>query len=271
LGLLALKMVLLAVVAGYLGVVVLVWLGQESILFHPQPVGRPAQAPAGWKLEQVALTARDGTSLAGLLVLPPVERAPLLIYYAGNAEEATAHAGSVAADYGERAVLLVNYRGYGASGGRPGEAAMVADAIETFDWAARHPSIDAARIAIHGVSLGTGVAVQVAAARPVRCVILTSPFASVLAVARETFSWLPVGLLIRHPFDSERLAPAIKVPLLVLVGEDDTIIAPRHSDRLASRWGGKVDRVGFKGFGHNDLALHPDYGAAIRDFLARHH
>ena len=72
----------------------------------------------------------------------------------------------------------MNYRGYGASGGTPGETALVSDGIEIFDWAARRADLDAARIAIHGRSLGTGVAVQVAAARPARCVILTSPFDS---------------------------------------------------------------------------------------------
>lgn len=272
LGLLALNVLLAAAIVGYLGVALLVWLAQDRMLFYPQPAVRAPVAPPGWALEQVAFDVRDGTRVAGVLAFPPMEeRAPLLIYYGGNAEEVTASAVAAGADYGERAVLLVNYRGYGASGGRPSENALVADALELYDWAARHPAIDSARIALHGASLGTGVAVQVAAARPVRCVVLTSPFASVLDVARERFSWLPVKALLRHPFDSGARAPAIKAPLLVLAGGDDDLIPPHHSARLASLWGGPVERVDFPGFGHNGLALHPGYGTAIRAFLNRCH
>lgn len=269
LGFIELKLLLLAVLAGYLGIAGVLWVAQESMMFHPRPAPDALKPPEGWRLEEVVHAAADGTRLAGVLVLPPMERAPLVIYFGGNAEEVTEYAPGVAAAYGTRAVLLVNYRGYGRSAGRPGETAMVADALELFDWAARHPAIDAQRIALHGVSLGTGVAVQVAAARPARCVVLTSPFTSATDIAREIYSWLPVGLLMRHPFDSARMAPSVKAPALILVGEDDTMVPARFSDRLAALWGGKVERVGFAGFGHNDLAIHPGYVEAIRAFLDR--
>jgi fermentation-respiration switch protein FrsA (DUF1100 family) len=264
-----LKFLLLAAAVGYLAVTALVWLAQESLLFYPQPaVARPA-APPGWRLEDVSLQARDGKRLAGVLALPPISHAALVIFFGGNAQEATAFAPSVAATYGERAVLLLNYRGYGASEGRPGEAALVGDGIEIFDWAARRTDIDASRIALHGVSLGTGVAVQVAAARPVRCVVLTSPYDSALDIARAMYPWLPVAWLLRHPFDSAARAPALRMPALVLMGSADTLIPPRHSQRLASLWGGPVERVTFEGFGHNDIDISPRYAATIREFLDR--
>lgn len=271
LGFIELKVLLLAAVAGYLGVAGLVWLSQESMMFLPRPATGSVAAPAGWRLEEVSLEARDGTRLAGVLALPPAERPPLVIYFGGNAEEVTEYAPAVAAEYGDRAVLLVNYRGYGASGGRPGEKAMVSDAIEVFDWAARHAGLDASRVALHGRSLGAGVAVQLAAARPVRCVVLTSPFASAVDVARDFYSWLPVALLMRHPFDLADAAPRVKAPALILVGEDDSIIKPRHSERLAAIWGGPVEKVSLPGFGHNDLHLTPRYGESIRAFLDRCH
>jgi uncharacterized protein len=270
LGLLALKAVLIAAIAGYLGVALLVWLAQERMIFFPQPGARPPAPPPGWRIEEVALDVGEGAHLAGVLALPPLaERAPLLIYYGGNAEEITGYAANASADYGNRALLLVNYRGYGMSRGRPGERTLVTDALALYDWAAAHPAIDRSRIAIHGVSLGTGIAVQVAAARPVRCVVLTSPFASVRDVARERLPWLPVDLLLRHRFDSGLRAPSIQAPALVLLGEGDDIIPPRHSERLASLWGGPVELRRFAGFGHNGLSLHPGYGAAIRAFLDR--
>jgi uncharacterized protein len=265
-----LKAVLIAVVVGYIAIATLVWLVQERLIFMPVGVGAPPQAPPGWRLETVSIAARDGTRLAGVLLLPPASaHLPLVIYYGGNAEEATASAAQAQASYGERALLLMNYRGYGESAGRPGEKALIADALEIFDWAAARPDIDRARIALHGRSLGTAIAVPVAAERAAKCVVLTSPFASALDVAAEIYPWLPVSWMLRHPFDSARLARRVASPALILAGEADTIIPKRHSDRLAASWGGPVERASFAGFGHNDLDLNPRYAQAIRAFLDR--
>jgi len=264
----AFLVLVLAAAAGYLGVAAFVWFGQESLMFFPQPVARRATPPPGWRLEDVSLDV-PGAHLSGVLVLPPVRTPPLVIYFGGNAEEVTANAPLAMQTYGARAVLLVNHRGYGDSTGKPGEAAMVADGTALFDWASRRQDVDATRIALHGRSLGTGIAVQVAAARTPACVILTSPFASARGVASELYPWLPIGLLMRHPFDSQARAPSIHAPALFLIGSADDVIAPRHSQRLAAAWGGPHETVVLEGFGHNDLQLHPRYAQAIRAFLDR--
>jgi len=264
-----LKLVLVGALIAYVLVGALVWLAQEKLLFYPQPLHGPPSAPAGWQLEEVRIEAAEGTRLAGVLVKPPGAPAPLVIYFGGNAEEVTAFAPLAAQTYGPRAVLLVNYRGYGASVGKPGERDLVADAAQVYDWAAKRTDIDAARIALHGRSLGSGVAVQLASARPAKCVVLTSPFDSARAVAQRVYPWLPVGLLIRHPFDSAAFAPRLKMPVLVLMGDADTLIPMSHSARLAGLWGGPVERAVFAGFGHNDIGMNPQYEEAIRTFLSR--
>ena len=231
----------LALVLGYAAIAVLVWLAQERLMFFPRAALGSPKAPAGWQLEEVRITVGDGTAL-----------------------RRRAHQ-----DSRERAVLLVNYRGYGKSSGSPGEKPLVADAIEIYDWAAKRDDVDPARIAVHGRSLGSGVAVQLAAARPVRCAVLTTPFSSALDVARSAYPWLPVSLLMRHPFDSMAHAPSLKVPALVLIGEADRVIPVESSERLAAAWGGTVERLRLPGFGHNDIGLHPRYNAAIRAFLDR--
>ena len=263
----ALKIALAVIALGYLALLALVWITQERLLFYPRPIHGPPQPPGGWRLEEVRHTAADGTALAGVLLLPPVARPPLVIYYGGNAEEVTEYAPLAAQSYGARAVLLMNYRGYGASRGKPSERALIGDAIELFDRVARREDLDATRIALHGRSLGSGVAVQVAAARPARCVVLTSPFASASDVAQELYPWLPVRLLMRHPFDSAAHAPRLRMPVLFLVGGADELIPARHSERLASLWGGPVERVALPGFGHGDLSLSPRYSSALHDFL----
>ena len=247
----------------------MVWLAQDSLIFHPQPAAAAPRAPEGWRVQPVALQAHDGTRLEGVLALPPAAHPPLVIYFGGNGEEVTSYATQAAADYGARAALFVNYRGYGRSGGRASEKALVSDGVEIFDWAAKRPDIDASRISVHGRSLGTAVAVQVAAARPARCVVLTSPFSSAREVAAEIYPWLPVKLLLRHPFDSGKHAPAMRMPALVIMGDADEVIPMRHSERLAALWGGEAQRLVLHGFGHNDLQMDPRYAATIRAFLDR--
>jgi fermentation-respiration switch protein FrsA (DUF1100 family) len=264
-----LRDLVLAIVLGYAAIAALVWLVQERMMFFPRAAQARVEPPPGWTIEQVRPTMRDGTMLAGVLVRPSMERGPLVIYFGGNAEEVTESAPSARASYGERAVLLLNYRGYGGSGGSPSEKSLVADAVEIFDWAIARPDVDPERVAVHGRSLGSGVAVQLAAARPARCVLLTSPFASALEVARAAYPWLPVGLLMRHPFDSLAHAPRLSMPLLVLIGTRDATIAPEQSERLAAAWAGPVERVRIEGFGHNDLSLNPAYDAAVGAFLQR--
>lgn len=249
------------------------WLSQDSMIFLRQPSRGPAVAPPGWTLEKVSLAAADGTPLAGVLLLPPGAagtRQPAVLYFGGNAEEVTAYAADAERRYGRRAVLLMNYRGYGASGGKPGEKALVADAISHYDWAARHPDLDPARFCVHGRSLGTGVAVQLAAVRKLRCVVLTSPFESLAAVGGTHYPWLPVRLLLRHRFESAAVAGRITAPALVAYGAEDDIIPAEHSERLAAAWGGPVERLRIDGHGHNDLDLDPRYAPAIAAFLDRH-
>jgi len=268
-----LKSIAFTAAAGYAGIAGMLWLSQESMLFYPQPPAGKPGAPRGWSLEDVRITARDGTRLAGVLVKPgtqaSVDRAPLVIFYGGNAEEVTVSARGANA-YGARAFLLVNYRGYGESQGRPSEAALVSDALELYDWAARRPDIDPERIALYGRSLGTGVAVQVAAARRAKCMVLVSPLDSVRDVAQAIYPWLPVSLLLRHPFDSMVHAPNLRMPALVIIAEADRVIAPKHSERLARAWGGPVERVGFPGLDHNDLEIDEKYFQSIAKFLDKH-
>ena len=266
----ALATVLLCFTGAYLAVIAVVWLGQERLLFLPPPARPLPPARMGWRIEPVTLPMPDGTRLAGAWLLPATQGPmPLVIYFGGNAEDALQHAEDAPDDYGDRAVLLVNYRGYGASEGSPRESLLHADAVAIYDYAATHAGIDPARIAVHGRSLGTGVAVALAAARPARCVMLTSPFTSARDVARALYPWLPVALLMRHPFDSASHAPNVKAPLLVLAGDADRLVPFTQSQRLAALWGGPVEVISIPGAGHEDLLYDPSYRRALRAFLDR--
>jgi pimeloyl-ACP methyl ester carboxylesterase len=122
-------------------------------------------------------------------------------------------------------------------------------------------------IHVFGRSLGSGVAVQLAAQRPVAGVILVAPFDSLVEVGKHHYPFLPVNWMLRHRFDSVALAPTIKAPLLCIVATDDEIIPAVHSKRLYDAWGGEKRWLGLEGAGHNSTDDAANYWSSIRKFL----
>jgi len=250
------------------GVPAAMYLVQDSLLFFPQPlIGPGPAARAARPVEDVAFETADGVRLRGWLIhrQAGADRAPLLIFYGGNAEEISWRAGEPWPP--AWSLALVNYRGYGTSEGKPSESDLCADALLVFDALARRPDVDAKRIVLVGSSLGSGVATHVAAQRPVAGAILISPFDSMTEVGRRHYPWLPVGTLLKHPFDSASRAPEIRAPLLAIAGGRDGIIPPVHSKRLFDAWGGPKRWVEIPQAGHNDISGWPQYWPAIGEFL----
>ena len=109
------------------------------------------------------------------------------------------------------------------SGGRPTEEDNVADAIAAYDHLIAF-GVPAARIVAYGESLGSGQAVRLAAARSVAAVVLEAPLTSTVDVARTTYFWLPLGLLITDKYNNERNIRSVTAPVLILHGEQDGVI-----------------------------------------------
>lgn len=251
-----------------LGFPVLIYFLQERLIFFPQPLtADPLKANTGAAIEEVTLVATDGASLHGWLMKASATQAPapVLIYFGGNAEEVSWLA-STAGQYAGWSLLMMNYRGYGRSEGKPGEAELFADALQIYDYAVRRAA--GGRVALMGRSLGSGVAVYVAALRPVAGVILVSPYDSVESVAKGIYPFLPISLMLKHRFDSLSRAPGIKAPLLCLVASGDRVIPRPHSERLYAAWGGPRQWREFRRADHDSIAGEPDYWRAIAAFLA---
>ena len=193
----------------------------------------------------------------------------LVLYFGGNAEEVSWMLDAVAVETPDVSWLLADYRGYGQSGGRPSEKALVADALALYDYAARLPGVDTKRIHAFGRSLGSGVAVALAAERPLAGLVLVTPFDSLAAVAKRYYWYLPVDWMLRHRFASVALAPRLATPLLCLVAERDEVIPPVHAERLFEAWGGTKRKVVLGSSVHNTTDSAPAFWPAIRNFLEK--
>ena len=248
------------------GVPLAAWLAQESLLFFPQPVGSTKHLRANALPLEVAVA--DGVRLRGWIVRGAARPAPAVIYFGGNAEEVSWTL-SDARWPPAWTIVGLNYRGYGASDGKPGETALKADALAIYDEVSRRADVDPRRIVVFGRSLGTAIAVHVAAERPgVAAAVLASPYDSMTAIGKLHYPWLPVGLLLRHRFDAVGDARRDRMPLLAIVGESDAIIPPARSRALYDAWAGPKTWLAIPGAGHNDLGVDDAFWRAIARFLA---
>jgi pimeloyl-ACP methyl ester carboxylesterase len=252
------------------GLLLAAYLFQEKLIFYPQKGITAAALDGGryanrYQGAEIRL-ARQDLTLHGWLVEKTAAPKNLLIYYGGNAEEVSLNLGEL-----DRlpvdALFLMNYRGYGLSEGRPSEADLVADAVWLVDTIVERLRLAPNQVLLMGRSLGTGVAVQVAARRPVAGLILVTPFDSLVSVARRHYPFLPARWLLKHRFDSLDLAPARTQPALMLVADSDEVIPNASSRRLAGAWGGELTEETISGAGHNDIHLKARYWEAIGAFV----
>ena len=170
-------------------------------------------------------------------------------------------------------VVLPEYRGYGRSTGSPGQEAIVGDTLAAIEWALAESGARA--LVLHGRSLGTGVAAQVAArvgeidangARPtLELVVLEAPFTSIASFAPRY--GLP-PFIVRDPYRTDEVLPALACPVVILHTRGDEVVPIEHGHALASLAPARIRLVEFDG-GHNSgIASSRAYWAAIAEAVA---
>src|SRR5438067_6964442 len=201
--------------AAVIGVPLAAYLMQDKLIFLPQRTASAQHeqiAASHPNVDDIFLQASDGTRLHAWR-LRGKTGAPLVIYFGGNAENVAWLLDELPRRDTGAAWLLVDYRGYGSTAGAPSEGALHADALTWYDYSAK----ESARIYAFGRSLGSGVAVRLATERRLFGLILVAPFDSMAEIGKRHYPFLPVGLLLKHRFDSLSLASKIEAPLLCIV------------------------------------------------------
>ena len=262
----ALKSIALMVVAGYLGLVAIMYVAQRWLMYFPD-TARTAPVAAGFpQAEEIALTSADGERLIAWHV-PPQPGKPVIVYYHGNGG-ALRHRPfrfrPLTAD--GTGLVARSYRGYGGSSGSPSEEGLIADARAAYDFAAGRYGVE--RIALWGESLGTGVGIAVATEKKVGALILEAPFTATVDIAAAIYPFLPVRWLMKDQFRSDERIGKAQAPILVMHGERDTVVPIRFGEKLFAMAPEPKRFVRFANGGHEDLT---DHGAvkAAREFLGR--
>ena len=260
-----LKWLLIVALAGYGGILALMYVFQRTLMYFPDTARTPPALAGLPQAEEVTLTTEDGERVIAWHV-PPQGSKPVVLYFHGNGGALNLRANrfrNLVSD--GNGLLALSYRGYGGSTGNPSEEGLIRDAGAAYQFAASR--YGAARIVIFGESLGTGVAVATAAAHPAAALILDAPFTSAADVGASAYPFLPVRWLIQDSFRSDERIARVNVPLLVLHGEADRIIPISFAEKLFALAREPKRFVRFPRGGHVNL---DEFGAtkAVRAFLA---
>jgi fermentation-respiration switch protein FrsA (DUF1100 family) len=260
-----LKSILVFLLVGYGAMVALAYFAQRALMYFPDRTRTPP-AQAGFpEAEEVIIETADGEKLIAWYV-PAAEGRPVVLYFHGNGG-ALVHRirrfrGLIANGNG---LVALSYRGYGGSSGSPTEEGLLADAAAAYAFAAARYPVQ--RIAVFGESLGTGVAIWLAAEKPVARVILQAPYTSIVGVGAAAYPFLPVRFLLKDSYRSDERIGGVSAPVLVIHGARDRVVPIEFGECLYALIRAPKKFVRFPEGGHVDL---DQYGAmnVIQSFLA---
>lgn len=225
------------VVVAYLGVLVLLYFKQSSLVFLPRVEREFRANPAdiGLPFTPLNLATVDGETLDGWIVPSGTEHRArgLVIFFHGNA-------GNIGhrLDYLRMfhdlgfATLMLDYRGYGRSSGAPSEQGTYRDADAVWQHATQVLGFSAERIVLFGESLGGGVAAHLAEEHRPGALVLASTFTSVPDMGADLYPLLPIRLLARIRYDTLSRLPRIACPVMVIHSRNDDIIPFAHGRKL---------------------------------------
>jgi len=238
----------------YAAVVVLVAWRQRDIMYFPDPRRvTPTEARIS-EFSEVEIATPGGETIIAWHHPPAIDGGVTLLHFHGNggsiAMRAARYQMFANAGFG---VLAVSYRGYGGSSGQPSEAGLINDGLAAYDWLAGKK---AGPIALYGESLGTAVAVQVAADRPIAALVLEAPANSLLEVAQRAYPFLPVAWLMKDRFRSDQRIAGIQAPILMVHGRRDTVIPFDLGEKLFRLANEPKRFIAIDEAGHNDLWEH---------------
>ena len=213
---------LLRLLVLYLALCAAMFLLQRKLQYRPSPAPMDVAAARVPGMVAETLTTPDGESIVVWWRAPRDPTSPVYLYLPGNGANLLSRDARLRrlAESGA-GFMAVSWRGYGGSSGSPDEPGLLTDARTAY--AALVQRAPAARIVFFGESLGTTVAVLLAAERTAAALVLDSSFASALDVAERRYGWLPVRWLMRDPLRADLAAPKVQVPVLQIHCSDDPV------------------------------------------------
>ena len=217
---------ILALILFYILLTIIVFFFQRNLLYHPSvdnylkdnSVTEPSE------IEKVKITTEDKIDLIGWFYNKDIEKFKTIVFLHGNAgslENRTYklnHFKDLNVNF-----LIIAWRGFSGNRGKPNEMGLYEDARSAIRWL-KSKGVPEKNIIIYGESLGTGIATEIAQNKNFAGIILESPFTSMVDAGKTKYPYLPVRLLLKDKYESDKKVKNIKSPILVMHGKVDNIV-----------------------------------------------
>lgn len=238
-----LKTVLIYLLVAYIVLAVYAYLMADRSIFLP-----PTSSYGEGDLPVRLVETEDGAEVA-VLHLPNSEAALTILVSHGNAEDLghlMPHLERLRSE--GFSVLAFDYRGYGmSSNDRPTAEGAYRDAEAVYRHAIDELQIEPTRLVLLGRSVGSGPATDLAARFEVGGLIVESGFMSAFRVITH------VPILPFDRFPNLRNISRVDAPVLIVHGDRDEVIHPRHGRRLFAAAHDPKRMLEVAGAGHNNL------------------
>lgn len=224
--------IVLIVVCSYIGFMGLIFLLQPRFIYFPDRGIYETPDRAGLSYEAVSFEAADGVKLSGWFV--PAERSRgVVLFCHGNAGNITHRLASILIFHRlGLSTFIFDYRGYGASEGKPSEKGTYLDAEAAWRYLTEKRNLPPTGIVLFGRSLGGAIAARLAQDHRPKALIVESTFISVPDIAANLYPFLPVRLLSRFDYNAREYIKRVDCPVLVIHSTGDDIIPFAHGRRL---------------------------------------
>jgi fermentation-respiration switch protein FrsA (DUF1100 family) len=252
--------------------------------FQPHRVLVTTPGQYGLDYQRMEFRAQDGIELFAWFLPARGRPRATVLYLHGNAENISTHFANVAwMPAAGISVLALDYRGYGASQGKPSLHGAQLDIDAAMRALLARPDVDRERIIIFGQSLGGALAIHYAANTSykghVRAVVVDSPFSDYRLITREklaatpftwVFQWLP-WLTVNNDYSPQASVKALSpIPLLLIHGDRDGVVPVDHSHRLYEGAAEPKDIWVVPGAGHIQSLKEKPIRDRLTQFLLRH-
>jgi fermentation-respiration switch protein FrsA (DUF1100 family) len=220
------KKISLRIFAFYCVILILTYIFQRNLIYFP--FGKILITPQ--EFEEINLKTKDNEEIYAWFK-PAQENQNTILYFHGNAGNLSGRTNrfeKFALNYG---VMAISYRGYAKSKGNPTEEGLYFDAESALDFL-RSKKINTENIILYGESLGTAMVIKLASQHEFKAMILEAPFTSIASIAKETYWFLPVDIILKDRFDSIKIAKKIKSPTLIFHAINDKIVPFKEGENL---------------------------------------
>ncbi|MCW9707811.1 alpha/beta hydrolase [Fodinibius salsisoli] len=254
--------------AGYICILLLLYLFQAKMVYHPTEELWGDPSSVGLPFEEIIFETTDGIQLHGWFISAGSEK-PTVLYCHGNAGNISGRLASIKLLHSLGVnVFIFDYRGYGKSEGSPSEQGTYRDAKAAWDYLTTVRGIDSKNIIIKGRSLGGAIAAWLGARTNPAALIIESTFTSAADLGADLYPWLPVRQLLRYQYPTIDYIKEVKVPLFMAHSRDDRVVPFHHGNVLfeaAPEPKTFVELQGSHGTGFLDTGL--EYREALQQFL----